>query len=244
MATATPMEMRTRILIVDDEASICEILRYNLEAEGYEVDCALSAEEALGCDLAGYSLFILDVMMDRMSGFDLAKRLRTAPSTEATPIIFCTVLDNEHDAVMGLNLGGDDYITKPFAIGEVVARVRAVLRRSRAARGSDHPTLPSPMEPDLTFRTLRLDRNEKQLYLDGQAVALTKTELEILLFFLTHQGRVYSREEIIKQVWPNDATVSNRTIDTNITRLRKKIGIYGCNIITRQGFGYGFKDSQ
>ena len=235
--------MRVKILVVDDEESICEILKYNLEKEGYEVDCAYSAEEALAHDLAAYSLFILDIMMDRISGFDFAKRLKNNVATENTPIIFCSALDGEDDTVMGLNIGGDDYITKPFVISEVLARVRAVLRRSHIAHQHAYNISKSIYEPDITFKTLRVDRNEKLGYVNGEEIQLTKTEFDILLFFLTHRNRIYSREEIIRHVWGCDVGVTNRTIDTNITRLRKKLGEYGNNIITRLGFGYGFKET-
>lgn len=215
--------MRIKILIVDDEEPICEILKYNLELEGYEADYALSAEEAMNLDLSSYALFILDIMMDQVSGFDFAKQLRNNIKTENTPIIFCSALDGEDDTVMGLNIGGDDYITKPFVISEVLARVRAVLRRSQASQQYAYNVSQALTEPDIVFKTLRIDRNEKACYLDGQPVALTKTEFEILLFFLTHRNRIYSREEIIREVWPDDVVVSNRTIDTNITRLRKRL---------------------
>lgn len=181
--------------------------------------------------------------MDQVSGFDFAKQLRNNIKTENTPIIFCSALDGEDDTVMGLNIGGDDYITKPFVISEVLARVRAVLRRSQASQQYAYNVSQALTEPDIVFKTLRIDRNEKACYLDGQPVALTKTEFEILLFFLTHRNRIYSREEIIREVWPDDVVVSNRTIDTNITRLRKKIDPYGNYIITRLGFGYGFKET-
>ncbi len=231
-------------MIVDDEESLCDILKYNLELEGYEVDYALSGEEALTLDLPSYSLFILDIMMDKISGFDFAKRLKNNISTENTPIIFCSALDGEDDTVMGLNLGGDDYITKPFVINEVLARVRAVLRRSQASQQYAYNISQSRHEPDITFKALRVDRNEKTCYLDGKPITtLTKTEFEILLFFLTHRNRIYSREEIIREVWPDGAVVTDRTIDTNITRLRKKIAPYGNNIITKVGFGYGFKET-
>lgn len=235
--------MRIKILVVDDEESLCEILKYNLELDGYEVDTALSAEEALEMDLSSYSLFILDIMMDKLSGFDFAKQLKNNTATENTPIIFCSALNGEDDTVMGLNLGGDDYITKPFVISEVLARVRAVLRRSHVSQQYAYNLSKGIQEPDIVFKTLRVDRNEKICYLNGEPVTLTKTEFEILMFFLTHRNRIYSREEIIREVWPEDVVVSNRTIDTNITRLRKKIEPYGNNIITRLGFGYGFKET-
>ncbi len=237
--------MSTRLLVIDDEESICEILKYNLEKEGYQVDTAYSAEEALEMDLTPYDLFIVDIMMERLSGFDFAKRLRNSNSTEETPIIFCSALNGEDDTVMGLNIGADDYITKPFKISEVLARVNAVLRRSQLARRA-REAAPEPetdgLEPPIEYQGLRIDPNEKVCYLDGEPIALTKTEFEILSFFLRRRNRIYSREEIIRHVWDDDVVVTSRTIDTNITRLRKKIGPYGTNIETRLGFGYGFKE--
>ena len=233
--------MRIKILVIDDEEALCEILKFNLEKEGYEVDCAYSAEEALEMDLSSYSLFMVDIMMDQLSGFDFAKRIRNNQKTENTPVIFCSALTGEDDKVMGLNIGADDYVTKPFVIGEVLARVRAVLRRTKSAQQIAYNVSQSIYEPDITFRELRVDRNEKVCYLQGSQVQLTRTEFDMILFFLTHRNRIYSREEIISKVWGEDVVVTHRTIDTNITRLRKKLGEYGNNIVTRQGFGYGFK---
>lgn len=238
--------MRIKILVIDDEEAICEILKFNLEKEGYDVDCAYSAEEALERDLSVYSLIMVDIMMERISGFDFAKTVRNNPATEYTPIIFCSALGAEDDKVMGLNIGADDYVTKPFVIGEVLARVRAVLRRSAAvehAGQSGSIVENADKEPDVVFRGLCIDLNEKICRLDGEEVGLTRTEYDLLLFFLRHPNRIYSREEIITQVWGDDVVVTNRTIDTNITRLRRKLGEYGNNIITRQGFGYGFKET-
>lgn len=237
--------MRTRILVVDDEEALCEILKYNLEKEGYEVDTAYSAEEALKMDLTVYSLLIVDIMMERLSGFDFAKQIRWDGSpTETIPIIFCSALNGEDDTVMGLNIGADDYITKPFVISEVLARVRAVLRRSKAFRPVEVPEVPDTTYlPDIVFKDLRIDQNEKLCYLGNQELSLTKTEFDLLLFLLSHRNRIYSREEIIQQVWAKDIVVTNRAIDTNIARLRKKIGEYGNNIVTRLGFGYGFKET-
>lgn len=237
--------MRTRILVIDDEEALCEILKFNLEKEGFEVDTAYSAEEALEMDLRPYDLFIVDIMMEQLSGFDFAKRIRWDGSpTEFTPIIFCSALNGEDDTVMGLNIGADDYITKPFVISEVLARVRAVLRRSQPQfRPAPQVDFQDNYEPDVVFNDLRIDQNEKMCYLGDEEISLTKTEFDILLFLLTHRNRIYSREEIIRQVWAKDMVVTNRTIDTNIARLRKKIGEYGNNIVTRLGFGYGFKET-
>lgn len=233
--------MRVRILVIDDEESICEILKYNLEKEGYEVNTANSAEEALTMDLPSYQLFIVDIMMDKLSGFDFAGKLKNRDDLENKPIIFCTALADEDDTVMGLNLGADDYITKPFSIPEVLARVRSVLRRSNIQEHLQANRSKAKYEADIVFQGLRLNRNEKVCYIDGQVTPLSRTEFDLLLFFLEHRNRVYSREEIIRNVWTN--VVSNRTVDTSLTRLRTKLGAYGKHIETRVGFGYGFKES-
>lgn len=237
--------MRTKILVIDDEESVCEILKFNLEKEGYEVDCAYSAEEALDMDLEDYSLFMVDIMMGGLSGFDFAKRLRNVTATEEKPILFCSALSDEDYVVKGLNIGADDYVTKPFVIDEVLARVRAILRRTgqqQQRSAADIEAQQSIYESDVTFKGLRIDRNDKEVYIDNELVTLTRTEFDILLFFLTHRNRIYSREELIKNVWGDDVVVTGRTIDTNITRLRKKLGNYDKYIVTRQGFGYGFKE--
>ena len=236
--------MRTKILVIDDEESVCEILKFNLEKEGYEVDCAYSAEEALDMDLEDYSLFMVDIM-GGLSGFDFAKRLRNVTATEEKPILFCSALSDEDYVVKGLNIGADDYVTKPFVIGEVLARVRAILRRTgqqQQRSAADIEAQQSIYESDVTFKGLRIDRNDKEVYIDNELVTLTRTEFDILLFFLTYRNRIYSREELIKNVWGDDVVVTGRTIDTNITRLRKKLGNYDKYIVTRQGFGYGFKE--
>ncbi len=236
--------MNAKILVIDDEESLCEILKFNLEKEGYEVDTAYSAEEALDMDLRPYSLFIVDIMMDHLSGFDFAKRVRNVTETENTPILFCSAMSDEDCVVMGLNIGGDDYVTKPFVIGEVLARVRALLRRSaRQAAVAAEADVQEKLESDIVFRGLRIDRNDKTVHLDGEEIQLTRKEYDLLLYFLTHRNRIYSRAEIIEKVWGDDVVVSDRTIDTNITRLRGKIGEYSNNIVTRQGFGYGFKET-
>lgn len=238
--------MRTKILVIDDEEAVCEILKFNLEKEGYEVDTAYSAEEALDMDnLGSYSLFLVDIMMGQLSGFDFASRIRNVTETENTPILFCSALSDEDCVVKGLNIGADDYITKPFNIGEVLARVRAILRRTGLAHqrtAEDIIEQESIYEPDVVFRSIRIDRNNKEVYIDNEHVTLTRTEFDILLFFLTHRNRIYSREEIIKHVWGDDVVVTGRTIDTNITRLRKKLGESEKYLVTRQGFGYGFKE--
>lgn len=235
--------MRVKILVVDDEESFCEVLKFNLEKQGWDVTTANSAEEALTLDLPSFSLMIVDIMMERLSGFDFAKRLQNNSSTENIPIIFCSALNGEDDTVMGLNLGADDYITKPFKVQEVIARVNAVLRRSNVTQQINYNTSKGTYEPDITFHSLRIDRNEKLCYIDGKALDLTPTEFGLIHFFLTHRNRIHSRDEIMNQVW-DGRQVSKRTVDTNLARLRTKLGRYGNYIQTRSGFGYGFKEEE
>lgn len=240
--------MDNKILVVDDEHEICEILKYNLEVEGYEVDIAFSATEAMTFDLYSYSLIILDVMMDSISGFEMARRLKKDPGTMYIPIIFCSALSGEDEHIMGLNIGADDYITKPFRTREVLARVKSVIRRSRMTRElsrMQNPVQHIPqrkVETECCYRGLRLDHNSKQCYVNNEPVNLTKTEYELLTFLLTHRNSIYTRKELLEKIWNNADDVSNRTIDTNITRLRKKLGEYGSCITTRLGYGYGFQE--
>lgn len=221
-----------KILVVDDEEAICEILKFNLEANGYDVDVAYSAEEAMKMHPERYSLILLDIMMGEMSGFQMAHILKEKPETAKVPIIFCTAKDTENDTVAGLNIGADDYIAKPFSLSEVVARVRSVIRR----------TSQTDTDPEcLRYESLCLYLNSKQCMIDGKEITLTKKEFEILKLFLSLKGVIFSRAEILSRVWEGDVVVLDRTIDVNITRLRKKIGIYGKHIITRNGYGYGFE---
>ena len=224
----------TRILVVDDEEDLREILKFNLENEGYEVDTANSAEEALRRDIGSYNLLLLDVMMGEISGFKMANILKKDKKTATVPIIFITAKDTENDTVTGFNLGADDYISKPFSLREVVARVKAVLRR----------TVPTEVEKapeQLTYQTLVIDITKKKVSIDGEEIALTKKEFEILFLLLQSKGRVFSREDILSRIWSDEVYVLDRTIDVNITRLRKKIGIYGKRIVTRLGYGYCFE---
>lgn len=226
----------TRILVVDDEEDLCEILKFNLENEGFEVDAVNSAEEALKLDLTVYKLLLLDVMMGEISGFKMANMLKKEEKTANIPIIFLTARDTENDMLTGFNIGADDYISKPFSIREVVARVKAVVRRGKPEIATEERK-----EETVQFETLLINVSKKKTLVDGEEVSLTKKEFEILKLLLSQQGRVFSREEILSQVWTDEVFVLDRTIDVNITRLRKKIGQYGKNIVTRLGFGYCFE---
>lgn len=226
-----------KILVVDDEQDLCEILQYNLENEGFEVMTANSAEEALQLPLEEYSLIMLDVMMGEMSGFQMARRMKDHPSTAQIPIIFITALDDEDNLVKGLNIGADDYISKPLSMKEVKARVKAVLRRSAPLH--HHNT--AWAENQICYEGIVLDLNTKIAFLDDKKLECTKLDFELLSFFLQHPDRVFSREDLLKHCWPSDVLVLDRTVDVSITRLRKKIGPYGKHIKTRIGYGYCFE---
>ena len=223
-----------RILVVDDEEDLCEILKFNLENEGYWVDTANSAEEALKMDLSQYHILLLDVMMGEISGFRMANMLKKNKDTAHIPIIFITAKDTENDTITGFNLGADDYISKPFSIREVIVRVKAVLRRTASIA-------PARREEMLEYKGLTLNISQKKVCIDGTEIPLTKKEFEILLLFLQNKERVFSREDILSKVWKDEVFVLDRTIDVNITRLRKKIGEYGKRIVTRLGYGYCFE---
>ena len=227
---------RTKILVVDDEETLCDVLKFNLEIEGYDVDVAYSAEEALRLPLHNYNLVLLDVMMGEISGFRMARMMRDNPETADVPIIFCTAKDTEDEMVAGLRLGADDYITKPYSIRNVLARVQTVLRRTgRKESGSD------ATDERIVCLGLVIDTAQKRLTVDGTEVPLPKKELEILRLLIGNPGRIFSRGEILARVWPDEVVVLDRTVDVNITRLRRKLGEYGKHIITRPGYGYGFK---
>jgi two-component system, OmpR family, alkaline phosphatase synthesis response regulator PhoP len=225
-----------RILVVDDEEDLCEILQYNLETEGYTVDVAYSAEEALKKDLTNYNLLLLDVMMGEISGFKMGRILNENPKTSNIPIIYLTAKDTETDRLTGFNIGADDYISKPFSIREVLARVKAVIRRFDSNKPA---TLPPLM---LSYEKLEMSLQNKKVMLEGIEIPFTKKEFEILKLLLENKNRVFSRDEMLNRVWSDEVIVLDRTIDVNITRLRKKIGPYGKNIVTRLGYGYCFEE--
>ena len=227
-----------RILIVDDEETLCEVLKLNLENEGYDVDIAFSAEQALTYDLKSYSLILLDIMMGEISGIKMAKMLKNDVTTAQIPIIFCTARDSEDDMIMGLNLGADDYIMKPYTIRNVIARVKSVLRRTSGLKSA---TATEKINV-LKVEGLHLDLEFKRCIVDGEEVKLARKEFELLAYLILHRGKICSREQILSRVWTDEVVVLDRTIDVNITRLRSKIGVYGSYIVTRSGFGYGFRD--
>ncbi len=224
-------EIKNRILVVDDEVDICEILRFNLENEGYVVDTANSAEDALNKLSDEHQLILLDVMMGGMSGFQMAEKLRKRE--KKIPIIFLTAKSGENDLLTGFSIGADDYISKPFSIKEVLARVKAVLKR--ASQNEEQSR-----QEELTFEGLKINRTTKQVTLDEMQVLLTKKEFEILLLLVGNPSTVFTRGEILDRIWKDDGYVLERTVDVHITRLRKKLGHYGHHIMNRSGYGYCF----
>ena len=226
------MEGKQRILVVDDENGICEVIKLNLELNGYAVDTASTAEEALKKDLSQFSLLLLDVMMGEMSGYELTKKIREDNKFASLPIILCTAKDQESDVETGFLSGADDYIKKPFSMKELILRVQSLLRRCQNSQQQKNI---------LSYQGLIIDRNMKSCEVDGVNVPLTKKEFDILELFLSSPEIIFSREEILDKVWEEDVLVIDRTIDVNINRLRKKLGEYGKNIITKSGYGYGFK---
>ncbi|MFH0841119.1 MAG: response regulator transcription factor [Bacteroidota bacterium] len=227
------MELKNkRILIVDDEEDLCEILQYNLGNAGYITEVAHSAEEAEKRDIAGFDLILLDVMMGPMSGFRFADKLRNELSM-SVPVIFLTAKDKENDILTGFSLGADDYIAKPFSINELTARVKAVLKRSQKEKAKNLSIL--------KYGALELDTLKKRLIINDEKIELTRKEYEILKLILENQSKVFSREDILARVWGDDVIVTDRTVDVNITRLRSKLGPFGQNLKNKSGYGYFFE---
>ena len=250
---------KQRILIVDDEEDICMILSYSLQKAGYEVLVAHSAEEALELlqsplahTPSPIDLILLDIMMGEMSGLEMAEKLRSDIGRSQSelldasllgmgmpPIIFLTALSDEDTVLQGFKLGADDYISKPFRIAEVLARVAAVLRRT--AEQGTRSQEPKPISNDsIVFEGIVVNKADMSLKVDGEAVVMTRKEIELLCYLLTHRGQILSREHLLKNVWDSNGFVLERTVDVHITHLRKKLGQYGKRIVTKSGYGYMF----
>ncbi len=228
------MNRKPKILVVDDEQDLCEILQFNLAAEGFDIDVVHSAEDALEKPLHEFDLILLDVMMQKMSGFQMADKLRNERKV-LTPIIFLTAKTTENDLLTGFNVGGDDYIMKPFSLKEVVARVKAVLKRASKKDINKFRII--------QFDQLSIDTEKKIVQIGHETVNLTRKEFEILLLLISNQGRFIERQIILDQVWNDDVIVTERNVDVNIARLRKKIGKYGSHIKGKTGYGYSFEEN-
>jgi two-component system alkaline phosphatase synthesis response regulator PhoP len=227
---------RLKLLVVDDEEDIREILLFNLENEGFQIDTASSGEEALKILSPEHKLILLDVMMEGISGFHLAEKLRK--DNVQTPIIFLTAKSSENDLLTGFSVGADDYISKPFSIKEVIARVKAITRR-------DYETIPKikKEQESILIGDLKLNLASKRLELDGKNIILTKKEFEILSLLMQRPQRLFSREEILHEVWKDESYVLERTVDVHVARLRKKLNRYSVYITNRSGYGYSFNDT-
>jgi two-component system, OmpR family, alkaline phosphatase synthesis response regulator PhoP len=221
------------VLVVDDDEDLCEILRFNLINEGYQVDITYSAEEAMQKNLQDYHLIVLDVMLGDISGFNMAHSMRNDPKTMTTPIIFLTARDSENDRLTGFNLGADDYITKPFSVRELMARIHAVITRINIKKMA--------IMQMVSYDRLNMNLTNKQVILEGEEIRFTKKEFEILKLLIENKNRLFTREELLARVWNEEAFVLSRTVDVNITRIRKKIGCYDKNIVTKLGRGYCFE---
>ena len=224
---------KQKILIIDDDISICDIVKFNLELAGYDVTTVNSARKAQDMGVAKFDLILLDVMMSDMTGFEFAKIIKSDNATKDVPIMFMTAKDDEDDVIHGFDLGADDYVEKPFSMRELTARVRVVLARTSLGRQAP-PQL-------LTHKTMTLNCDNATLLIDGKQVALTRQEFELLKMFLSNKGRLFAREEIVNEAWPDNVYVSDRTVDVSITRLRKKLGAYAKCLVSRTGFGYCFE---
>lgn len=236
-----------KILVVDDEPDLCEGLKLNLEIEGYEADVAYSAEEALEMDLPSYDLILLDVMMGKMSGFEMARILKRNPATSSIPVIFCTAKNADDDMIAGLNLGADDYVTKPYNIRNILARIKSVLRRTeRGGSAAPAQSVVAAKEEAKAKRIIKeeglvIDLDQIVCTIDEVPVRMPRKEFELLSLFMSNPGKIFTREDILQKVWSDEVVVVNRVVDVNVTRLRAKIGKYGKLIVTRSGYGYGFK---
>ena len=242
---------KQRILIVDDEEDICMILSYSLQKAGYETLIAHSAEEALAIlspianSPSPISLILLDIMMDGMSGLEMAKLLSQEQGTKSQdrlvpPIIFLTALADESTLLQGFNLGADDYITKPFRVPEVIARVGAVLRRT-SEKGTKSQESRQISNDNIIFEGITVNKADMSLTIDGEAVVMTRKEIELVCYLLTHRGQILSREHLLNNVWDSNGIVLERTVDVHITHLRRKLGQYGKYIKTKSGYGYLFE---
>jgi DNA-binding response OmpR family regulator len=230
--------MLDKILIVDDDRNICEILEFNLSNEGYQVECAYSAEEGLKKLSPHHTIILLDVMMGGMSGYKMAEKLRK--SNNQIPIIFLTAKDTENDMLTGFSVGGDDYISKPFSIKEVIVRVKAIIKRTKTAEKE----LQSGNQKQIIFKNMVIDIESKELIINDKRVVLTKTEFELLVLLTKNPDKILSRDDIIEIVWNKTPFVTERTVDVHITRLRKKMGEYASVIVNRSGYGYKFDTNE
>lgn len=225
------------ILLLDPDPHITGLLSEPLAGDGYQVCVASSAEEALRMELFRFMLVVAELDLPEMGGFEFIERVREDPSTQDLPIVVCTSRDSESEMVHSLNIGADDYIIKPFSLREAMARFRAVLRRHAVMMARR----PSPTRV-LEHGGLNMAVDRSTVTIDGLPVMLTKTEFSILALLFGSRNQLFNRNQIFQHVWPGQPDVSARTVDVNISRLRKKLGNYGKNIVNRSGYGYGYME--
>jgi two-component system alkaline phosphatase synthesis response regulator PhoP len=226
---------RKTVLVVDDEHDIVELIRYNLTKEGYAVVTAYSGTEALAAVLPAMSLVILDVMMPHLDGFETCKRLKADPATAGIPIMFLTASISEVDEVLGLELGADDYVQKPISPRKLVARVKAVIRRSDAEPGQDDHAI-------IKADRLEIHKENYTVKLGKREVFFPKKEFEILALLAGNRGKVFTREMLLNTVWGSDVVVVDRTVDVHIRKIREKLGDDGTAIETVKGVGYRYRE--
>lgn len=228
--------MSKTILAIEDDIDLCELLEYNLTRSGYEVKILNGLKGALETvKSVRPDLLILDVMLPDGDGFDFCRELKADAETHQIPVLFLTARSQEIDRVLGLEIGGDDYVTKPFSPRELLARVKVRLRGSNSGPQAPPPTQAGP---------LSLDTTSRRVFLDGEALSLTATEFKLLEFFLSHPGRVYSREQLLNSIWGEDCHVTPRNVDVHIRRLRERIEATPNDpkwLQTVRGFGYRFE---
>ena len=229
---------KEKILVVDDEKDIVELLQYNLEKEGYKISAVFSGEQCLeNVKTELPDLILLDLMLPEIDGLDVCKILKNNPQTSHIPIIMLTAKGEETDIVLGLELGADDYITKPFKVRELLARIKAVLRRTK------NNISPISKEKDIIkFKDLVIDSIKHQVTIKDQPLNLTSTEFKLLKFLASHPGKVFTREQLLNQVWSEDSFIVDRAVDVHIRRLRQKLLTASDYIITIRGVGYRFKE--
>ncbi|MBK8551123.1 MAG: response regulator transcription factor [Ignavibacteria bacterium] len=232
--------MKKKVLVVDDEKDIVDILKYNLERENeFEVLTAKDGKEALELAEAIPDLILLDIMMPEVNGFEVCKQLKSNPATSKIPVIFLTAKENEIDEVLGLEIGADDYISKPISPRKVLARIKSVIRRS-----SGDYEKPLKFEDNIKFRNLEIESSSHSVRINEREVFFPKKEFQLLHFLLSNRGKVYSREILLNQIWGENIYVVDRTVDVHVAKVREKLGEYSDYIETIKGLGYRFKDTK
>ena len=232
--------MIKKILVVDDEKDIVDIIKYNLEREKeYEVLTASNGKQAIEAAETNPDLILLDIMMPELNGFEVCKILKSNPQTSGIPVIFLTAKENEIDEILGLEIGADDYITKPISPRKVIARIKSVIRRS-----ANEIEVTSKLERNVKFGNLEIDSAGHIVKINEKEIFFPKKEFQLLHFLISNRGRVYSRENLLNQIWGENVYVVDRTVDVHVAKVREKLGEYSEYIETIKGLGYRFKERE